>query len=94
MLLSINQRKIEEQLANSPPMYVVSPCNWEGVVVPAQNEIPTTNVTSAVSDMSPELERYRDRVLSLRQRIIERGEHPASSTEELERILDETRGRL
>lgn len=93
MLLSINQSKINEQLAKSPPAYVVSPCNLEIVTVPPQAEIPTTHVSGTLSGVSPEVERYRDRVLSLRQQLIDKGERPASSPEELERIIDETRGR-
>lgn len=93
MLLSINQSKVNEQLAKNPPVYVVSPCNLEIATVPPQAEIPATHVTSTVSGIPPEVERYRDRVLSLRQHIIDKGERPASSPEELERIIDETRGR-
>lgn len=94
MLLSISQKKIDELLASNPPLYTVTPSSLEDVDVSAINfEIPSANVYSTVTEMSPEAERYRDRVLSLRQHIIDRGENPASSPEELERIIDETRGR-
>jgi hypothetical protein len=94
MLLSIDQKKIDELLVNNPPLYTVTPSTLETVDVSALNyEIPSGSVYSTVTEMSPEAERYRDRVLSLRQHIIDRGEHPASSTEELERIIDEMRGR-
>lgn len=93
MSLSIDQSKVNEQLAKSPPAYVVSPCNLEIVTVPPQAEIPATNVTSTIGGVPPEVERYRDQVLSLRQHLIDKGEHPASSPEELERIINETRGR-
>jgi hypothetical protein len=93
MLLSIDQRKIDEQLANYPLRYVVSPCSLEPAPVPPQTEVPAMRVTGTVSGTPPEVERYRDRVLSLRQQIIDRGERPASSPEELERMIDETRGR-
>lgn len=93
MLLSIDPRKIDEQVANSPPPYVVFAYNLESPIVPPHGEIATTHVISTASGMPPDVERYRDRVLSLRQHIIDRGERPASSPEELEHIIDETRGR-
>jgi hypothetical protein len=93
MLLSINQRKIDEQLAISSAMYVISPCNLEIATPPPEPEIPAMRITSTMSGTPPEVERYRDRVLSLRQQIVDRGERPASSPEELERIIDEARGR-
>lgn len=93
MSLSIDQNKINEQLAKNPPAYVVSPCNLESAPVPPQADIPATHVTSTVSGLPPEVERYRDRVLSLRQHLIDKGERPASSPDELERIINETRGR-
>jgi hypothetical protein len=94
MLLSINQKKIDEQLANYPPLYVVSPCTLEIAAAPApQFEFPEMRVNGTASGISPEVERYRDRVLLLRRQLIDRGERPAASPDELERIIDETRGR-
>jgi hypothetical protein len=92
MLLSINQKKVDDQLAKSVPTYVVSPCNWESQQDPI-TDMPTANISGTVSGMPPELELFRDRVFSLRQRIIDRGEHPASSPEELEHLIDDLRGR-
>lgn len=90
MSLSINQAKINEQLARNPPKYSVVPCNLEIVFPPIPEKPPTV---SSTVDASREWEEYRDRVLALRQRIIQRGKHPAGSAYELERIIDETRGR-
>jgi hypothetical protein len=92
MSLSINQSKIDEQLRNPPESaYVVFPCNLDTPPISVPDTPPSV---SGTVDVSSELDQYRDRVLSLRQRIIARGERPANSPEELERIIDETRGRL
>lgn len=92
MLLSINPKKVEEQLRDNTLPYVVSPCNWEGEKVGPQ--LPVSNsTTDLVFDFSPEAERYRNRVLLIRRTIAEKGGQMASSPEELEHLLDETRGR-
>jgi hypothetical protein len=91
MLLSIDQKKIDRELKNSTVSYVVSPYNLETptLTIPA----PSIQVSSTGDFLSPELERFRDRVMSIRTSLVERGEIPATSSEGLEQIIDEVRGR-
>lgn len=91
MLLLIDPKKIEEALRKTPPSYVISPCNVE-IAVP-RYENPAVYVGSTVTTMSPELERSRERVLSLRQHLIDSGRQPLSP-DALEREINETRGWL
>jgi hypothetical protein len=93
MLLSIDQSKINEQLAEHKPHYVVSPCNFEMAWEVGPIEIPTAQITSTENYILPEAERYRERVLALRRSLVERGESPATSSDSLEKIIDEYRGR-
>ena len=90
MSFSIDQKKIDAELAKTPPAYTVTPCNLE--IPSVSYELPTVNVNSAVTAMPPGLERARERFLILRQRIIDRGSSPLSN-DELDREIDETRGR-
>ena len=67
MSLSINQAKINRQLQNpSESAYVVFPCNLETQEKFLPDRPPTV---SSTIDLSHELEKYRDQVLSLRQRM-------------------------
>ena len=90
MLLSIDQNKIVEQLAKSPPAYTVTPNNLEPASV--GYEPPTAEVHSTATLVSPDVERARRLLLTLRERVIENGRKPLSA-DELEREIDETRGR-
>jgi hypothetical protein len=85
MLLSIDQNKIAEQLAKEQPLYVVTPCNLEMPSI--SYEAPSSDVQSVVTAMPPELERARDRLQALRQSL------KPMSDEDLERKIDQTRGR-
>ena len=93
MLLSIDQTKLDEVIANSKLSYTVSPCNLE---MPGSGpdaiEAPTAQIAGTEDFITPEFERYRNRVLSLRRGIIER-EGTALSSDDLERVLDGYRGR-
>lgn len=90
MSLSINQNKINEQLAKNHPGYVVFPCNLEVEQISFPD---SSSIVASTEDVSRDWGKYRDRVLFLRQRLVEKGKQPANSPEELERIIDETRGR-
>lgn len=93
MLLSINKEKIDRLLADTHTLYTVFGSDIQVDELKAVNyAIPDSHVYSVVTEMSPEVERYRNRVLSLRKQIIDK-EHVASSTDELEHIINETRGR-
>lgn len=90
MLLSIDATKVEEQLGRSRPSYTVTACNLE--VAAGDSDQPSTTVVSTVVAMPPELELARERLIRLRQNLIQRGQ-PLLSAEDLDRELDETRGR-
>ena len=90
MLLSIDPKKIEDQLAKNPPVYVVTPYNLGFVEI--HHELPTTDVYSMTPVMPPDLERARERILNLRQHLIDTGSLPLSP-DDLEQKIDETRGR-
>ena len=90
MLLSIDQEKIDKQLEVTKTPCIVTSCNLETENIPYQN--PPMHVGSSMTGMPPDLIRARDRVLTLRQRLIDRGQQPLSP-DALEREIDETRGR-
>ena len=90
MLLLIDQNKIDAQLAETQPTYTVTPVNLETPTI--RYELPAVDVNSAVTAMPADLECVRARLLSLRQTLIERGVEPLSA-DDLERKIDETRGR-
>ena len=91
MLLAIDQNKLDEQLAITIPAYTVTPCNLiVETAVPVEHL--TTNVYSTVAGLPADVERSRARLLALRQRIIESGVKPLSA-DDLDRYIDETRGR-
>lgn len=94
MSLQIDENEVRNQLQNNPLLYVVSPCNWPGQDVGTQ-EPPSSShaTTNFVFDLSADAERYVNRVLAVRRTIVEKGATIASSPEELERIVDNTRGR-
>lgn len=90
MWLSITQAKIDAALEDTTPTYVVVPCNMEW---PQITEIPapSAQVSGTVAFPTDDLESYRNRVLSLRKNVIERGN--ATSSEELEAVIASIRGR-
>lgn len=90
MVLSIDKKKIKAQLAKNRPAYEVTPYNLE--VVTVHRPPPSAEVHSMVTEVSPELERARERLLALRQRIIDEGRSPLSP-EELEEQIGQARGR-
>lgn len=90
MLLSIDQKKIDAQLAETSPAYTATPCKPETLTM--RYELPTVEVHSAVTAMPADFERARTRLLSLRHSLIKRGVDPLSA-DDLERKIDETRGR-
>ncbi|MGI0134154.1 MAG: hypothetical protein ACREBW_04265, partial [Candidatus Micrarchaeaceae archaeon] len=61
MWLSIDQKKIADQVAEKLPAYVVTPCNMEFDII--SYDTPTADVYSVTLSMPPELERARERVL-------------------------------
>ena len=90
MLLLIDEKKIKEQLSQTFPSYSVSAFNLE---IPIEGyPIPTVDVFNAVIVPSPESEKARDRLMRLRESLFKSG-NKALSREELERVIDETRGR-
>lgn len=94
MSLLINPEKIEEQLRDNPLHYAVDPCNWPPAERPAEQQISSSYATTdLVFRLSEEAERYRDNVLSIRSGIIASGGNVAASADELQNLIDETRGR-
>lgn len=90
MLLSIDPEKVRRELAASLPYTVTSATNFE-TPVPSCEAV-STHICSTTTAMPADIERARDRLLTLRQRLIEKGNRPLSR-EALEREIDETRGR-
>jgi len=90
MLLSIDPHKVAQKLEEKPPAYFVTPYNLE--MEDFFLEAPTTNMYSVTPMVPPELERARERVLNLRQRLADAGVRPFG-TDELEAKIDEIRGR-
>jgi hypothetical protein len=91
MLLSIDSEKVKEQLAKTSPAYIVTPSNLEPPIEMTY-ELPSAEVHGTLSGMPPDLERAHERLWALRNRIIHSGRKPLSP-QELEREIDETRGR-
>ncbi|MCX6633834.1 MAG: hypothetical protein NT090_01870 [Acidobacteria bacterium] len=90
MFLLIDPKKIEDQLAAQPPRYIVAPCNLEPMQIPIPP--PTAEIYSMTPLMPPDLQKARERLLFLRERVIEGGQRTLSPTE-LTQEIDETRGR-
>ncbi len=88
--LSIDPKKVEKLLAEHPPRYIITPFNLEPVEI--HHDLPTADVYTMTPVIPPDLERARERVLSLRQHLIDMGETPLSP-DDLEQKIDETRGR-
>ena len=91
MLLSIDAAKVQEQLQNSRPNYVVTLGNLEPIPVIA-TQLSTSSVLSTVVGMSPDVERARARLLELRRSLLEKG-IPSLTPDALDREIDEARGR-
>ncbi len=91
MLLSIDQTKIDALLAKAQPGYAIEAVLWSA---PASNTvaIPELNAGSAIFVMLPSLEESRNKLLMLRDKIATKSKSPMTP-EELERLVDETRGR-
>jgi len=90
MLLWIDEKKVEEELKKPRQNYAVSAVNCEPGTIPLL-ETPTSHAYSAVNLVPPDMEAARERLLALRQKIMERG--GLVSGENLDRLIDETRGR-
>jgi hypothetical protein len=91
MLLSIDNKKIEEELKSAPPSYVVSAAYWEPETA-ATVEIPPADAQSAINVIPPDVEAARERLMTLRQRAIDSGMRLVAF-DGLKAIIDETRGR-
>ena len=91
MLLSINTKKIEEELKTSSKGYAVSVAFYEPETQKSV-DFPTAEAYSAVNILPPDVEAARERLMALRQKIVER-EGGLASGEALDQIIDETRGR-
>ncbi len=90
MLLSIDENKVKDELARATPLYSVAALNIEIKI--GEFPIPMVNASSAVMTLPPDLEKSTQRLIELRQRLIASGSKPLSA-DELERLIDETRGR-
>jgi hypothetical protein len=90
MLLSIDPKKIEDQLAAFPPAYIVAACNIDPEKI--LRDLPTADVYSMTPALPPDSERARERVLNLRQLLIDGGSRPLSP-DDLDLKIDEIRGR-
>jgi hypothetical protein len=89
MLLSIDPEKIREQLA-TPPAYTVTVGNLE--IQTVKYEPVSAHVYSTATGLPIDMENARRRLVLLRQRLIATGVNPLPEAE-LERTIDETRGR-
>ena len=91
MLLSINNQKIKAILKKNPPTYTVAPCNLEIPDFP-HHDAPSVEIHGTISVIPPDFEKARERVLALRKRIIDSGNH-LLSPDEMEHEINEARGR-
>jgi hypothetical protein len=92
VLLVIDQKKVEEELAATERSYTVTSSNLDADIVRPYAEPAGTQVYSTVEALPADSERSRARLLALRQRIIDSGVQPLSP-DDLDRCIDETRGR-
>lgn len=93
MLLSINENKIAELLKSSPSGYVVSTSD---VPIATENFRPTYPTTSEVSGLVytvPALATEAREYLASVRRKIEESSIPLKSVDDLEKEIDEMRGR-
>lgn len=91
MSLRIDLTKVQEQLARAVgSRNVFTPQS----ICPEQPNLalPTAEIFSTLSGMPPHLEQAHQRLLGLRQRIIEAGFEPLSAAD-LNHEIDEIRGR-
>jgi len=88
MLWSINSDKIKQAL-NSDSLKCILTCEHLEPRVPGPESVEVYGTISALPASS---ERARDRLLSLRQNLIDSGVKPLS-VEELQREINDTRGR-
>lgn len=91
MLLTIDLGKVQAELAKTMTSYVVAPSTLE-IAVEHGSQPSGVGVVSTVVSMPLDTERARTRLLTLRQRLVERGNAPLSD-DELDRHIAETRGR-
>ena len=90
MLLSIDKNKVRTELRKSRPSYSVTARNLE--IKTEGYPAPSIEASSAAVVLSPEAEKAVSRLKELRQRLIDSGKKPLSANE-LEVLIDETRGR-
>ena len=91
MVLTIDQNKVDEQLANTVAAYTVTLRNLNVSAVPPA-EPPPTQVYGTVAGFPADFERARARLVALRQRVIQGGA-PMLSGDDLDRYIEETLGR-
>jgi hypothetical protein len=91
LLLMIDENKVREKLAAATPAYVATACNLEMPLPKYYPEL-EIKVSGAAMTLPPDAERARNRLIELRQRLIESGSKELSG-EELQRTFDETCGR-
>lgn len=89
MSLLIDPDKIRQVFNSGAHTLLFTSENSEVVPIPTPESIQVNGTTTA---MPASLERSRERLLSLRQSLIDGGAKPLSAVE-LEREIDETRGR-
>ena len=88
MSLSINFQKVREELAKAEDFRNAVPITVENVEI----AMPSAEIHGTLSVIPPEFERARERLLTLRQSLINRGEKFLSA-DDLDKGIDETRGR-
>jgi len=91
MLLSIDKDKINELLANTPRSYIVTSSHMETAQI--ETEPPSISVHGTTSNLPFDVVKSKERLLSLRSRIIESGAHLLDA-DELRREINESKGRL
>jgi hypothetical protein len=91
MLLSIDKSKIDKMLAETPKHYVVTSSHMDAPQI-AMAEASSACVYGTISNPTPITEKARQRLLTLRQKIVESGT-ALLGTEALEREVDDIRGR-
>jgi hypothetical protein len=89
MSLSINSSKIEEELSRTDKTYAVYCRQLDSL--PIEPEEPSVSVFGTVSKIPYDVERSKERLLSLRKQIVE-SSAPLLDAEELQREINEIRG--
>lgn len=90
MLLSIDESKVQAEIARAEPAYRVTAVNL--ILPESKYPIPSITPVTAVMTVPLDLQKASELLLEARRRLIEKGDR-FLSPEELEREIDDIRGR-